>query len=942
MESLDNIFLNARVVHEPSERAAYLAQACGADAELRGRVEAMLGDAEAAEAYFGPEKETAAGHSNALVSEGPGVLIGRYKLLQKIGEGGMGVVYMAEQREPVTRKVALKIIKLGMDTRQVVARFEAERQALALMDHPNIARVLDGGATETGRPYFVMELVQGAPITEFCNKNKLPALERIKLFMAVCQAIQSAHQKGIIHRDLKPSNVLVTLHNSQPMPKVIDFGVAKATNQKLTEKTLFTNFATIIGTPAYMSPEQAEMSSMDVDTRSDIYSLGVLLYELLTGTTPFPEKRLCSAGYNEMRRIILEEEPERPSTRLTKTRAAASAADCAAKSALRISESAIDADLDWIVMKCLEKDRSRRYETASGLAADLQRHMNNQPVLARPPSAAYQLGKAFQRNRLAFTAVLAVAVALVLGIIGSSWQAIRAANAERVQNRLRHEAELARVQESHLRGQAERERQRAEDKELTARRYLYDSQIKLAHQALLENRLGRALELLNAQRPGPGQQDLRGWEWRYLWRACRSDELRTISRHSGPASAVAFSPDGQWIASGDESGILKICQASQPAEQREFSMGSIHDLAFSPDGEWLATAAESVVNLRPFRDPDKVSTLPHPRRVYAVAFSPDGLRLATVWGDQASIWNVASGKEISRFTPLAPRFTHELAFSPDNETLAIGLGHGQISLWNLSSNAPLGLLQGHRYIRGGNQVVTALSFSPDGALLVSGGWDKTIKVWNLPEGNLVADIPAHGAWVSDLAFSPDGKVLASVSADQTIKLWDTRTWQTAGTLRGHAQPISSVASAPDNKSLATSADDGAVKLWSVDQRSLPLDSFPLAGNGASMALSEDGGWLFAEYFDRSFLIVETATMKTNRYAYPLPNYFNGAVAPGGEIVALATHDGHVVIYGLRPTALEELARAKAHAGKINYLAFSRDAKLLVTAGEDKMIRLLQA
>ena len=243
--------------------------------------------------------------------------IGRYKLLEKIGEGGMGVVYMAEQEEPVRRRVALKIIKLGMDTRQVVARFEAERQALAMMDHPNIAKVLDGGATETGRPYFVMELVQGVPITEFCDKNQLSTEERLKLFIPVCQAIQSAHQKGIIHRDIKPSNVLVTLHDGVPVPKVIDFGIAKATNQKLTEKTLFTNFATMIGTPAYMSPEQAEMSGLDIDTRSDIYSLGVLLYELLTGTTPFPEKRLRSVGYSEMQRIIVEEEPERPSTRLT-------------------------------------------------------------------------------------------------------------------------------------------------------------------------------------------------------------------------------------------------------------------------------------------------------------------------------------------------------------------------------------------------------------------------------------------------------------------------------------------------------------------------------------------------------------------------------------------------------------------------------------------------
>ena len=324
---------------------------------------------------------------------------------------------MAEQEEPVRRRVALKIIKLGMDTKQVVARFEAERQALALMDHPHIARVLDGGATDTGRPYFVMELVQGVPITEFCDKVKLRTKDRLKLFVQVCQAIQSAHQKGIIHRDIKPSNVLITLHNGEPMPKVIDFGIAKATNQKLTEKTLFTNFASMIGTPAYMSPEQAEMSSIDVDTRADIYSLGVLLYALLTGTTPFPEKRLRSLGYGEMQKIIREEEPERPSTRLStmgneeKTLFAKNCGEDLASLSQLLKD-----DLDWIVMKCLEKDRGRRYETANGLAADLNRHLNNEPVVARPPSAAYRFQKAIRRNRLIFAASAVVFWALVVGI----------------------------------------------------------------------------------------------------------------------------------------------------------------------------------------------------------------------------------------------------------------------------------------------------------------------------------------------------------------------------------------------------------------------------------------------------------------------------------------------------------------------------------------------
>jgi len=349
--------------------------------------------------------------------------IDRYKILQKLGEGGCGEVYMAEQTEPVRRRVALKVIKLGMDTKQVIARFEAERQALALMDHPNIAKVLDAGATETGRPYFVMELVKGIRITDFCDQQHLSTSERLGLFTQVCQAIQHAHQKGIIHRDVKPSNILVTLHDGVPVPKVIDFGIAKATEQPLTEKTVFTAFGQFMGTPAYMSPEQAELSGLDIDTRSDIYALGVLLYELLTGRTPFDAKELLQAGLDEMRRRIREEEPMRPSTRLSTM----ADADLTTIAQQRQSEPAkltrfVRGDLDWIVMKCLEKDRRRRYETANGLVMDIQRHLNNEPVMACPPSAAYRLQKLVRRNKLAVGAVTAVGVALGIGFGIAAWQ----------------------------------------------------------------------------------------------------------------------------------------------------------------------------------------------------------------------------------------------------------------------------------------------------------------------------------------------------------------------------------------------------------------------------------------------------------------------------------------------------------------------------------------
>jgi serine/threonine protein kinase len=411
-----------------------------------------------------PEQE-----STVVVSvpptEKPGDRIGRYKILQQIGEGGCGVVYMAEQEEPVRRKVALKVIKLGMDTKSVIARFEAERQALALMDHPNIAKVLDAGATETGRPFFVMELVRGVRITDYCDEAKLSTTDRLDLFVQVCQAIQHAHQKGIIHRDLKPSNILVTINDGIPVPKVIDFGIAKATTgQRLTDKTLFTAYEQFIGTPAYMSPEQAVMTSLDIDTRSDIYALGVLLYELLTGRTPFDAHDLLRVGFDEMRRTIREREPERPSTRLS----GMGQADLTHVAQRRHSDAPklihlLRGDLDWVVMKALEKDRTRRYDTANALAADIQRYLNNEPVIARPPSSLYRFQKLVRRHKTAFAAVGAVAAALVMGLGLSLYLFVRekaarerAVAAEKEQARLRQRAEAGLAAEAKLREQAER------------------------------------------------------------------------------------------------------------------------------------------------------------------------------------------------------------------------------------------------------------------------------------------------------------------------------------------------------------------------------------------------------------------------------------------------------------------------------------------------------
>src|SRR5262245_11790481 len=451
------VFNSARRIASHEERLDYLQAVCAQNPEALQRILDLLRVYEQEKSFLESPPIVVAATRDEPVTEGPGTVIGPYKLLQQIGEGGMGTVYMAEQTHPVQRRVALKIIKAGMDSRHVLARFDAERQALALMDHPNIAKVLDAGtigAERSGRPYFVMELVKGVPITQYCDDHLLTPKQRLELFLPVCHAIQHAHQKGVIHRDLKPSNVLVAEYDDKPVPKVIDFGVAKATGPKLTEQTMFTEFGHIIGTLEYMSPEQAKLNALDIDTRSDIYALGVLLYELLTGTTPFEKKRLRAAAFDEVLRIIREEEPPKPSNRLSDSGEA-----MASISAQRHMEPAkltklVRGDLDWIVMKTLEKDRNLRYDTASTFAADVQRYLNDEPVTACPPSSWYRLRKFALRNKGAVLAGSAVFLSLLVGLIGTGL-ALSVARSER------NAANGARIEESNQRQEAVLQRDRA-------------------------------------------------------------------------------------------------------------------------------------------------------------------------------------------------------------------------------------------------------------------------------------------------------------------------------------------------------------------------------------------------------------------------------------------------------------------------------------------------
>jgi WD40 repeat protein len=823
-DRLSAIFAEALEIADAKEREAYLARACGADTDLRQQVEELLrADAHAQAGQFLPDQPVSdigkslplgsASRTASLGSEKPGDRIGRYKLLEKIGEGGCGLVYMAEQEEPLRRKVALKVIKLGMDTRSVVARFETERQALALMDHPNIAKVLDAGSTELGRPYFVMELVKGIPITRYCDENKLNMVKRLGLFVQVCQAVQHAHQKGIIHRDIKPSNILVADHDGLPVPKIIDFGIAKATTDvRLTDKTLFTALEQFIGTPAYMSPEQAKLSGLDIDTRSDIYSLGVLLYELLTGNTPFDAKRLLQAGLDGIRRIIREEDPPRPSARLSTL----DGAEQTVVARRRGSEppkllGTIRGDLDWIVMKCLEKDRTRRYETANGLAADLQRHLNNEPVIARPPDAAYRFKKALGRHRLLFLGCGAVAAALVLGISVSSWQAIRARRAEARQSVLLKAEEQARHE-------AERQRRQAVESEERALSLLYASDLQAVGQAIDGGRLERARSLLKRHLPGPGRRDRRGFEWFYYSHVTEGQQTAVLLEQTEPFERLIVSPNGKTVVLQDNLEIKTFDLARREVTGRWPLPGRrVGVSAISADGRQIALRATNGVGL--LNTTTGQFTLLSTGFLHVVSFAADRPWIAMCFpfprGDTdppaVQIWDYEQHRQVQSL----PNAGGPVLWWETNSTVLACLNHeGFLERWDAATGAQIQkvgvagdrqelLISGAVSTQGGKGVV----FASPGVL----------RVFDPADGRVLSQSP----WPVHryVALSADGQMVVSID-NARIRLANTGNLQEYERLAGHLEDVTGVGFIGATSNLVSCGEDGRLLLWEPREKFL--------------------------------------------------------------------------------------------------------------------------
>ena len=802
----ERIFQLARKQPDADSRSEYLDQICNGDSALRRRVEALLAADGQETDFLKSNHQLAKTAASKTQSNSNARQIGPYKIREQIGEGGMGIVYVAEQQSPVRRKVALKIIKPGMDSKEVVARFKAERQALAMMDHPGIAKVFDGGVTDAGQSYFAMELINGIPITQYCDEQKLGIRERLDLFVSVCNAVQHAHQKGVIHRDIKPSNVLVTLHDGKPVPVIIDFGVAKATNQNLSDQTIYTRLHQVVGTTLYMSPEQAELSRFGVDTRTDIYSLGVLLYELLSGTTPFDRERFKQAALDEVRRIIREEEPPKPSTRLS------TLGDTATKvSSLRRTDPhklrhSLRGDLDWIVMMALEKDRNRRYETANGLGMDVTRFLNDEPVLARPPSTIYRIQKFYLRNKALATTSLFVVLALTVGFATALWGLKKAAD-EAISNKRAND------------------RLKLESSRLVAKTNVLQS--NLAFEAWNDGTLVEFRERFRDLQKSSTTKQKTLFDYRLLESLFRNtfDDIEEY-QVGEIITSISHFDDGKGnarrIAIALAGGRCAIHDPGKSSDPKEFCRLPHHcRLEYSNDGTKLLVSTARIKDqvtpstaiVRVYEVSDVGEPIFPPREVRglcAASFSPDSQLIAAVGEENITV--LTPELKVKREIPCKLDGAAKMNFTSDGKLLAVGDWNGLAAIWDLESDSDqpvfkkqllrwtdviefspnddwlvLDSTYGARLFQreGGNFEETEIvfdvpglccDFSPDGKYMALGTSDHKVRIYETDDFQEVARLLV-GAAVSDLEFAPDGQSLSAGGRDEILRTWDSRHWR---------------------------------------------------------------------------------------------------------------------------------------------------------------------
>jgi WD40 repeat protein/serine/threonine protein kinase len=999
MKNARDIFLDA-LDRAPVDRAVYLDEACSDDAAMRQRVEALLRAHDDPAAFLSeakpgsplsPAARERSRSEGATVDSVPGqpetkdygdptarvgaILAGKYKLIEEIGEGGMGTVYMAQQTEPVKRAVAVKVVKAGMDSKAVLTRFEAERQALAMMDHPNIAKVLDAGTTEGGRPFFVMELVKGTPITRYCDEHRLTPRQRLELFLPVCQAIQHAHQKGIIHRDIKPSNVQVAMYDDRPVPKVIDFGLAKAAGQALTDKTLMTGFGALVGTPEYMSPEQASLNNLDIDTRSDVYSLGVLLYELLTGTTPVDKKSLGKAAVLEILRIVREVEAPRPSAKLSTIDTLQSVAANRGTEPAKLSR-LMKGELDWLVLKALEKDRTRRYDTANALSRDIQRYLADEVVEARPPSVGYRVSKFVRRHKGQVIAASLVLLALLVGIAGTTWGLIRAeqrrvqaeqaqaAEAQRVVERdeaLALEAQRVKERDDALKLEAQRvkERDKANDDlnkangELTHR--LGVSAMVLANAAYDSRDYKLTAERLDTV---PAAQ--RSWEWHYLKRQLQGG-IFTLSGHTSPVTDVAFSPDGARMvtAGGDQNRPFEAKVWDARTGTHLFDLKGLPPrvqgvnnpvvrVAFSVDGKRIVTAGgDNTARVYNATTGVLQLELKEPAGdVTCAAFSPDGAQIATASNDLLKLWDVRTGRALLDWRTSG---TRRLAFSPDGTRILTGGHDSTVRTWDARTGKVLLQAKGMMFYDG------TVAFSPDGKRIVAGREDGTARVIDAQTGSVllevkgrpsVGDLVVFYPIVESAAFSPDGTriVTAGRTGDGTgvASVWDARTGAELLDLRGHTGMVMSAAFSPDGERIITGGLDRTAKVWDARTGTPRLELGGIKSPITCTAFSPDGSWMvtsgtvFGQLDEPTVWDARTGTPKLALKGFK-SFVMSVAISPDGTRIATGgwwgfQRRGQAAVWDA-PTG-QPLFELKGLKHGVMSLAFSPDGERIVTGGFD--------